>query len=961
MADIIGQIGVEIEADDSGFIAALRRSIRETKKFESEIQDSVDSISSGFKKLVVGGTAIIGSLVAIRAAAAGLRGVLDFAGDAVSSFSEFEQASVSLEVLLGSAEAAEAQLRELVEFGATTPFELPGLIQANQRLIAFGFAAEEVIPTLESLGNIAGGNAQKLDTLVSVLGKTQSSSKVTAEELNRLVDAGISLEEVAGAAGLSVQQLFEQSSKGQLDAALFGEALLSLGEEGGRFFGQLEKQSATLGGLLSNLSDSIGNAFRDIGAVLVEELDLKGLVGDLSTIVDGQLPEIIETVRIVARAIKPTIDAVVSVIPEAIQIITGLVRGVALAWDAVDSILLKVFSVIAGIVKLLARAIQLTIELATLSFADTEGFDEFADLLDVIAIRLDQGSRNARGFSSEVDNTTRSVRGASQEIEDFGEVVERNFDKLREVLSLTNQDVQDIAAGTREFEFATSLKGLTEQDAAELVAKEAEIVEGIRQSLIDTVNERDIEAFIAFRVGTERGTEEEAELVQFVENIRGIQAEIDNLGQTDRDKKFIELLGIDEATIAEGLAKLDEFNGKIQNTRANRNNANRFFADFGTSVDRVQDVIAALDELDEAQRLAEINSALEQTTDKLETLSAINANPSINPEIFKQFGTEVDLTNESVLELSETLNEIAAQESINSTLEKLERNASVADDALTGFDQRIFDLIDAGANADQLAQAQKFINAEEVANSELALQALRLELEQTSQGLSEVEREAAAFAATGATDAQVSEFLALSEALEETAERASVLDQLDLELQSVTSQLESATDAAARFAASGATEEEIARFQDLQDEIQKANDQLEGQRITEQFKPVADGIREEAQKLQTLLDQGNISQQTFDAALNDLRGDTVQEAGRTATSTLDAISNSLIGLGTQSREDAAREAAIESALSLKTTEELLGEQVEIQRRQLELQSANTLKNDNVAVVAASSNRTIRLR
>lgn len=57
--------------------------------------------------------------------------------------------------MLGSAEKANDLLKELSDFAKRTPFELTGLREQAKQLLAFDFSAEEIIPTLESLGNIA--------------------------------------------------------------------------------------------------------------------------------------------------------------------------------------------------------------------------------------------------------------------------------------------------------------------------------------------------------------------------------------------------------------------------------------------------------------------------------------------------------------------------------------------------------------------------------------------------------------------------------------------------------------------------------------------------------------------------------------------------------------------------------------------------------------------------------------
>jgi len=46
-------------------------------------------------------------------------------------------------------------LKDLADFAKKTPFELVGLREQATKLLAYGFTAKEIIPILETLGNIS--------------------------------------------------------------------------------------------------------------------------------------------------------------------------------------------------------------------------------------------------------------------------------------------------------------------------------------------------------------------------------------------------------------------------------------------------------------------------------------------------------------------------------------------------------------------------------------------------------------------------------------------------------------------------------------------------------------------------------------------------------------------------------------------------------------------------------------
>ena len=94
-------------------------------------------------------------------AAVGIGGVAEALGAAKHAFidynAELEQTHVAFTSMLGSGEQATAMIRDLQKFAAETPFEMPGIRNAAQQLIAFGYDAQEIIPTLTALGNAASG------------------------------------------------------------------------------------------------------------------------------------------------------------------------------------------------------------------------------------------------------------------------------------------------------------------------------------------------------------------------------------------------------------------------------------------------------------------------------------------------------------------------------------------------------------------------------------------------------------------------------------------------------------------------------------------------------------------------------------------------------------------------------------------------------------------------------------
>ena len=104
----------------------------------------------------------------------------------------FEQTQIAFETMLGSAELGQKTLKELSQFAAQTPFEIPQLETAAKQLLAYGMSAEELIPTLRMLGDItAGVGMDKLPQLILAFGQVKAATKLTGMELRQFTEAGV--------------------------------------------------------------------------------------------------------------------------------------------------------------------------------------------------------------------------------------------------------------------------------------------------------------------------------------------------------------------------------------------------------------------------------------------------------------------------------------------------------------------------------------------------------------------------------------------------------------------------------------------------------------------------------------------------------------------------------------------------------------------------------------------------
>ncbi len=185
-----------------------------------------------------------------------------------------QQAQIAFTTMLGSGAKAKAFLDDLQDFAQKTPFEFPDLIKGSQRLMAMGFAAKDVRPTLTAVGDAVaglGGGAEMIGRVTTALGQMKAKGKVSAEEMNQLAEAGIpGWAMIAEKIGKSIPEAMKLAEKGAISADVAIGALTEGMNK--KFGGMMEKQSHTFGGLLSTLKDTFTQVSGTIMGPIFEKL-----------------------------------------------------------------------------------------------------------------------------------------------------------------------------------------------------------------------------------------------------------------------------------------------------------------------------------------------------------------------------------------------------------------------------------------------------------------------------------------------------------------------------------------------------------------------------------------------------------------------------------------------------------------------------------------------------------------
>lgn len=184
----------------------------------------------------------------------------------IGSNDEMEQYTTSLEVMLGSASKASAMIEKMRDFAAKTPLTLEDVISGGSLLMSYGVDESNLIDTMTKLGDLARGNAEKMDRITLAYGQMLAKGKVTGEELMQMTEAGVPLQTtLAESIGVTGEEFSKMVSAGKVGIDDLNKAITGLTTGNGKFAGMMEKQSQTMRGMLSTLLDNLSEFMRKMG------------------------------------------------------------------------------------------------------------------------------------------------------------------------------------------------------------------------------------------------------------------------------------------------------------------------------------------------------------------------------------------------------------------------------------------------------------------------------------------------------------------------------------------------------------------------------------------------------------------------------------------------------------------------------------------------------------------------
>lgn len=250
-----GKIGFSLALDDSELKRQIASAMNEFGRMGDSFEEEGDRMDAVISKIAKGLSGI----------AAGWS-IKEFTTKVAQVRGEFQQLEIAFGTMLGSSSKANELMNQLTRTAVITPFDLQGVAQGAKQLLAYGTQAEEVNETLTRLGDIAAGLSIPLGDLVYLYGTTMTQGRLFTQDLRQFMGRGIPLaEELAAQFGVTKDKVGEFVTAGKVGAEEVKQAIWSMTNEGSKFGGLMEKQSASITGQISNIEDAVDSMFNEIG------------------------------------------------------------------------------------------------------------------------------------------------------------------------------------------------------------------------------------------------------------------------------------------------------------------------------------------------------------------------------------------------------------------------------------------------------------------------------------------------------------------------------------------------------------------------------------------------------------------------------------------------------------------------------------------------------------------------
>ena len=326
--------------------------------------------------------------------------------------------------------------------------------------MSYGVDESNLIDTMTKLGDLARGNAEKMDRITLAYGQMLAKGKVTGEELRQMAEAGVPLQTaLAESIGVTGEEFSKMVSAGKVGIDDLNKAITGLTTGNGKFAGMMEKQSQTMQGMLSTLQDNLSEFMRKMGEGAFGEV--KSALQEASDLLaeweeDGTLDKWAQGVGVLLKNLIAFLKTAISV---------GLDFKEAIIAGAVA---LGTFKIAIGMGNVISAAVASIQHFTTATKAATAAQATFnavgaANPYVFIASVVLTAVAGIATFIATTNNATQSVEELTQAASELSDEAQKSVDKAK-TLEEVMAKYGEVANSTKSAaEKTQTLKDLQEQ------------------------------------------------------------------------------------------------------------------------------------------------------------------------------------------------------------------------------------------------------------------------------------------------------------------------------------------------------------------------------------------------------------------------------------------------------------------------------------------------------------------
>jgi len=242
-----------------------------------------------------------------------------------------------------SADQSARYIKQLEQFAAVTPFEVPQVKEATKFLLGAGTAAEDVLPLLTRItdvGAVLGSTTENIENVAKALAKVKGRGTAQLLELNQIrrnLPGFDPVKAIADFKGQTLAQTYTEISKKAIPAEL---AIAAINQGLANFPGAAGAAAAaaeTLSGRFATLKDNVALGFKNAFLQPEVEKPLNDLLKRLATNAQAQVADGARSLAPIITAFGPALESGVKLFLELTKasapFFTKLLEGATILTD----------------------------------------------------------------------------------------------------------------------------------------------------------------------------------------------------------------------------------------------------------------------------------------------------------------------------------------------------------------------------------------------------------------------------------------------------------------------------------------------------------------------------------------------------------------------------------------------------------------------------------------------------